>query len=225
MSIKHDNSYVYLTIYTHSYKLHRMKNSNLAERLTEAMKLRKMTQGALAEASGIAQPTIWRLIQGRAKGSSRIVDIANALGVNPEWLANGTGSMLLGDGTLVTLGLDKQQQIPVWDSNGKTGDFVLSPSGKPLSTWRAYVLERNSGCAEAPSGSIVIIDTAIVPGTKDLVIATANQSQNISVYRFLDGGTAGYLAVDDSRIPLIDLSSSVAELLGVVVFLLRDLRK
>ncbi|MBD2822637.1 helix-turn-helix domain-containing protein [Xenorhabdus sp. 42] len=200
-----------------------MKNSNLAERLTEAMKLRNMTQGALAEASGVAQPTIWRLTRGQAKGSSKIIDIANALGVSPEWLANGTGNMLVGDRTPVMLGLDKQQQVPVWDFHGKTDDFVISPAGKPMSTWRAYVMERNSGCAEAPSGSIVIIDTAIVPGTKDLVIATVNK--NISVYRFLDGGTAGYLSVDDPRIPLIDLSLSSVGFIGVVVFLLRDLRK
>nr|WP_306310639.1 helix-turn-helix transcriptional regulator [Xenorhabdus aichiensis] len=213
-----------MTIDTHSYKLHCMKNSNIAERLTEAMKLQKMTQGALAEASGVTQPTIWRLTQGQAKGSSKIIDIAHALGVNPEWLANGTGNMLMGDGTPVMSSLDNRQQIPVWDINGKTDDFVISPSGKPLPTWRAYVMERNSGCAEAPSGSIVIIDTAIVPGTKDLVIATVNQ-KDISVYRFLDGGTAGYLDVDDSRIPLLDLSSSPATVLGVVIFLLRDFRK
>ncbi|MDX7987835.1 helix-turn-helix transcriptional regulator [Xenorhabdus sp. 12] len=200
-----------------------MKNLNLAERLAEAMKLRKMTQGALAEASGVAQPTIWRLTQGQAKGSSKIIDIANALSVNPEWLANGTGSMLVGDEESVTPSLSKHPQISIWNSNGKTDNFVISPSDKPKQTWRAYIMERNSGCAEAPYGSVVIIDTAIVPGTKDLVIATVNQ--NISVYKFLDGGTSGYLAVDDFRIPLIDLSLPSANLLGVVVFLLIDLRK
>ncbi len=52
-----------------------------------------MTQGALAKASGVAQPTIWRLTSGNARGSTKIVEIANALGVNSEWLSTGIGPM------------------------------------------------------------------------------------------------------------------------------------
>ncbi len=52
-----------------------------------------MSQGALAKASGVAQPTIWRLSSGNARGSTKIVEIANALGVNSEWLSTGIGPM------------------------------------------------------------------------------------------------------------------------------------
>lgn len=52
-----------------------------------------MSQGALAKASGVAQPTIWRLTSGNARGSTKIVEIANALGVNSEWLSTGIGPM------------------------------------------------------------------------------------------------------------------------------------
>ncbi len=52
-----------------------------------------MSQGALAKASGIAQPTIWRLASGNARGSTKIVEIANALGVRSEWLSTGQGPM------------------------------------------------------------------------------------------------------------------------------------
>ncbi len=52
-----------------------------------------MSQGALAKASGVAQPTIWRLTSGNARGSTKIVEIANALGVNSEWLSAGIGPM------------------------------------------------------------------------------------------------------------------------------------
>ncbi|MCT4708808.1 helix-turn-helix transcriptional regulator [Enterobacteriaceae bacterium H11S18] len=70
-----------------------MKNETLADRLNMAMERSGMTQGALAKASGVAQPTIWRLSSGNAKGSTRIVDIANALGVRPDWLSSGDGEM------------------------------------------------------------------------------------------------------------------------------------
>ncbi|MEY6762960.1 XRE family transcriptional regulator [Kluyvera ascorbata] len=66
---------------------------NFSERLSLAMKEAKMTQGSLAEAVGMAQPSIWRLVSGGAKGSTRVVDLARVLGVRPEWLSTGTGPM------------------------------------------------------------------------------------------------------------------------------------
>lgn len=70
-----------------------MKKETLAERLNQAMELSGISQGALAKASGVAQPTIWRLTSGNARGSTKIVEIANALGVRSEWLSTGVGPM------------------------------------------------------------------------------------------------------------------------------------
>ncbi|HHL2824734.1 TPA: XRE family transcriptional regulator [Citrobacter murliniae] len=70
-----------------------MKKETIADRLNMAMELSGMSQGALAKASGVAQPTIWRLTSGNAHGSTKIVEIANALGVRAEWLSTGEGSM------------------------------------------------------------------------------------------------------------------------------------
>lgn len=76
-----------------------MKNETLADRLNQAMQLSGISQGALAKASGVAQPTIWRLVSGNARGSTKIVEIANALGVRSEWLSTGEGSMLSSAGS------------------------------------------------------------------------------------------------------------------------------
>ncbi len=54
-----------------------MKKETLADRLNLAMEQSGMSQGALAKASGVAQPTIWRLTSGNARGSTKIVEIAN----------------------------------------------------------------------------------------------------------------------------------------------------
>ncbi|WP_024551865.1 LexA family transcriptional regulator [Franconibacter helveticus 513] len=70
-----------------------MKNESLADRLNQAMELTGMSQGALAKASGVAQPTIWRLVNGNARGSTKIVEIAKALGVRSDWLSTGSGPM------------------------------------------------------------------------------------------------------------------------------------
>lgn len=93
MSIDIGNSETLLTSNTATYKFGGMKIDTLADRLNLAMERSGMTQGALAKASGVAQPTIWRLASGNAKGSTRIVDIANALGVRPDWLSSGEGAM------------------------------------------------------------------------------------------------------------------------------------
>ena len=82
-----------LTINTQAYKLKLMKKETLADRLNLAMEQSGMSQGALAKASGVAQPTIWRLTSGNARGSTKIVEIANALGVRTEWLSTGIGPM------------------------------------------------------------------------------------------------------------------------------------
>lgn len=220
MSINLSNSHACLTVDTCSYKFLNMKTT-LAERLNRAMELRgNMTQAALAEASGVAQPTIWRLTKGKAKTSGKLVDIANALGVNVDWLANGVGDMDGGKDVSYQPRVDRSHQIAVWDENGETDDFVISPKGKPLSSWRAYILKRNSGCAEAPAGSILIVDTEMTPGTGDLVIAKINNT--FSAFRFLDGGSHGFLSVDDGRVPLIEADPK--SLVGVTVLLLRDFR-
>lgn len=65
----------------------------LADRLNYAMHEMGMSQGQLAKAADMAQPTIWRITSGNAKGTTKIVEIANALGVRSEWLSSGTGPM------------------------------------------------------------------------------------------------------------------------------------
>ncbi len=222
------NAFSHLTTYTLAYRLADMKNSTLTERLIYAMAEKNLSQGGLAKAAGIAQPTINRLVKGTAKGSSKLVDIANALSVRADWLANGHGPM--------RDGIDKERfpelnesdryagitPVSIWIGETKTADVIWMPKRTAHSNTRAYRLSRNSGCAEAPAGTVVVVDTKELPGTGDYVFAKVNNST--SVYRFLDGGTSGFLSVDDERIPLIDIDKS-AEIVGVIVFLLRDLSR
>lgn len=65
-----------------------------SDRLKHALKHSGMTQIALAKAVGIAQPTVHKLLQPKAQGSSHVAKIAHALGVSPLWLEAGTPPML-----------------------------------------------------------------------------------------------------------------------------------
>ncbi|MBS7837357.1 XRE family transcriptional regulator [Wohlfahrtiimonas chitiniclastica] len=61
----------------------------LKDRLKQARAAKKLSQAKLAELAGVTQPTIMFIENGRNKGSSKIVDIANALDVSPDWLLHG----------------------------------------------------------------------------------------------------------------------------------------
>lgn len=221
--INQNNSKACLTKNTRRYKFWYMKPNTLAWRLNMAMTMMGMTQGALAKASGVSQPTIWRLTKGEAEGSRKLVDIARALDINVEWLANGSGEMR---GSVPAGAAEKVKSgttVSLWDASGKTSEQVTVPTGvKAKKSWRAYILDRNSGCAEATAGTIVIIDSEVPVESGDLVIALMNA--RLSVYRYLEGPSNGFLTVDDPRLPAVELSDEV-RLIGVAIFLIRDLRR
>lgn len=188
-----------------------------------AMTMMGITQGALAKASGVSQPTIWRLTKGEAEGSRKLVDIARALDINVEWLANGVGEMRGAAAAGQTDKVKSGTTVPLWDASGKTSELVSVPTGvKAKKSWRAYILDRNSGCAEATAGTIVIIDSDVPVESGDLVIALMNG--RLSVYRYLEGPSNGFLTVDDPRLPVVELLDDV-RLIGVAIFLIRDLRR
>lgn len=63
----------------------------LAQRLTWAREQKALTQEALAKLSGVSQSTIGNLESGLRLKARNILEIAQALGVDAMWLANGQG--------------------------------------------------------------------------------------------------------------------------------------
>ncbi len=101
--------------------------TTFADRLNLAMKEAGLSQGALAKASGLAQPTIWRLANGKGNGSSKVIDIAMALNVSPEWLASGKGQMRIDlrdyhDPRSETPPVNEWQPVSAWDSTTAIDD-------------------------------------------------------------------------------------------------------
>lgn len=81
----------YFTLYNYGYKFQNMKT--FSERLIAAMTEAGLSQGQLAEAVGISQPAIQKMTSGKTNGSRKMVELAGALGVKPEWLSTGEGPM------------------------------------------------------------------------------------------------------------------------------------
>jgi phage repressor protein C with HTH and peptisase S24 domain len=69
---------------------------SIGNRVRQARKDAKMTQGELASKAGIKQSTISDLELGKSQGSTSVASIATALGVSPLWLETGRGPMRTG---------------------------------------------------------------------------------------------------------------------------------
>ena len=63
--------------------------NKLSENVRSRMKSLGLTQAALAEKAGIAQPTIHRIVSGKISTTTKIVEIAKALKCDVEWLLLG----------------------------------------------------------------------------------------------------------------------------------------
>lgn len=70
-----------------------MMKTNLAERLKQARINKGLTQKSLADLIGVSQAAIQKIETGKAANTTRLVDLAKALNVRPEWLSGGNGPM------------------------------------------------------------------------------------------------------------------------------------
>lgn len=67
--------------------------NTFSDRLQKAMVDAGLTQAELAMKVGVSQPAIWRLVAGKTNTTRKLVEIANALGVSPEWLSTGKNNV------------------------------------------------------------------------------------------------------------------------------------
>ncbi len=65
----------------------------LGQRLRKARKLRDLTQAELTKKSGASQQLLSRIENEKVESTTEIFNLADALNVNPRWLATGTGDM------------------------------------------------------------------------------------------------------------------------------------
>lgn len=65
--------------------------TTLAQRLKQARTKKGITQSGLAELVGLSQAAIQKIETGKAATSTKLIEIAKELNVEPEWLSSGTG--------------------------------------------------------------------------------------------------------------------------------------
>ncbi len=201
--------------------------TTLAERLKLAMDMRGFNQAQLAEAAGIAQPSIFKILSGKTQKSGHIVEIAVALGVRPEWLDMNIGPMKSDstsefDGEAQSPVVDGVVFVSLWDGDKQLKDFVAAPKGINPRRCKAYRLNRDTGFPDATSGSIIVVNTIERPENNDYVYAEVHGSA--SIYRFVPGEGLGFLVPAAQGIPPIPVSES-AKIIGVVVYISRLIKQ
>ena len=67
---------------------------SLSDRLKQRREELGYSQAKVAKIAGLSQPSYGDLENGKTQSSRKLVQIANALQVNPEWLATGEGEMM-----------------------------------------------------------------------------------------------------------------------------------
>ncbi|EPF4651499.1 helix-turn-helix domain-containing protein [Cronobacter sakazakii] len=199
--------------------------TTLSQRLEIAMTAGGFSQASLAEAAGVSQPTVWKIVSGRTQSSAKIIDLAKALGVRPEWLAHGVGSMkseqvetsnassIVYEGTIA---------LPLYDESEKQIGLTVVPDAINHEKSKAYKLNYETGFPELPQGCTIVVDSEETPVNNDFVYAKINGKS--SAYRYLTRGPQNYLDVGDSRLGLVPIDERV-EILGVIVFMARSFRR
>ncbi|WP_340619641.1 helix-turn-helix domain-containing protein [Xenorhabdus siamensis] len=197
----------------------------LADRLKEAMADKGLTQSSLAKKAGMAQSMIWKLLSGTATKTGRIIDLAQALGVRPEWLSDGSGNKLHDEDDMAGQ-YNRYVSVKIYEQEHATRDAFMVPAlseqKAAFDTCRAYRIPQNTGCADVPAGALIVVDTQGERGNDDLVYARIGEQY--SVYRYKLGGGMGYLSVDDTRVPLIPVSPEI-DIVGVIVCLFRGMKR
>lgn len=199
--------------------------TTLSQRLEMAMTAGGFSQASLAEAAGVSQPTVWKIVSGRTQSSAKIVDLAKALGVRPEWLAHGVGTMKAeqaGAGDSNSVAYEGTIQLPLYDESEQQIGIAIVPEAIRADTSKAYKLNYETGFPELPQGSTIVVDSGETPVNNDFVYAKI--SGKSSAYRYLTRGPQNYLDVGDSRLGLVPIDERV-EMLGVIVFMARSFRR
>lgn len=128
---------------------------NLGQRLSEVMKDKGYTQDKLADEIGVTQMAISRIISGKTEKPRNLLDIANALGVDPNWLQTG-----------ITLNQTVQQ----------TGNNTTSS----INNGNLYTTNNNPPAAEGsdiafPAGASSAITNESLDGIKEQLIKFEKQ--------------------------------------------------
>jgi len=183
--------------------------TSLGQRLAGTRRRAGLTQEQLSRESGVKQGTISKIERGDQERSSFITELAEALGVSPTWLADGTGSPYVvqdAEPAYTISDADRPRRVFVIDDVQAgdwrecidvyaTGDgfeeLLLDPQAARRYSNSAFGL-RVTGRSMTPllhPGDRVIVDPdePVRPG--DIVVAKLEQEERATIKKYKSRGT------------------------------------
>lgn len=195
---------------------------SLAQRLTNAMAIKGISQAELARACNVKPPSVHGWLSGKAKflRGENLLLAAAALGVSQQWLATGEGAMQADAGSApVAIDLDNNPDYPAIRrvrfrlSAGASGfgvDYSHGEDGAPIVFQRGWYEARGlkpcklfavkvaNGSMEPGlhDGDTVVVNTdSVTP--KDGVVFAVNYEGEMVIKRLVRDGGQWWLASDN----------------------------
>lgn len=208
------------------------------DRLKETREALGLTQKQLASKIGITPSAIQSLESGRVKSTTYLVEIAEKLKIDPEWLKTGRAGVNIFDKSQVNVSLKALpmltiDQVTPWIEHGilpeNVRKAIMSAETIEISN-KGFAIEVEGDAmvsTEEPSSSLfpgdtVIIDPAEKPTSGDFVLVQY-EDKGLKIRRYVKDGTEEILEPLNSRYPLFSINSKM-NILGVVVFKQKRLR-
>lgn len=220
--------------------------ATIGDRVKEIRQRRGITQKELASSSGVSQQMISKLESGKSTETAGIVQLARALRVAPDWLADGTGAPEEPSGKVaeglpaisaiqnVTPGPDIRGQVPLisWVQAGHAMEVVdlLHPGDGfewvsvtcPIKR-HTYALKvsGDSMAPDFPPGILIIVEPEMEADPGDFVIAK-NGDEEATFKQLVKDSGRWFLKPLNERYPIIPLEGFTV--IGVVREAVRRLR-
>lgn len=199
---------------------------NYGERHRHARKLAGLTQVEIAKKSGVKQSTVSKMERGEQVGSKYDIAFATVTGVNPEWLAHGTGAMIPKkyniDQTLSMDNLTTLYSIPIismdmaanWDTIERSKQELLKIGTIMVSEKtgeNSYAVVQIGDSMQSsygrtiPDDAKVTIDTSRFPSNGDIVLVDQGKARLLRM--LTTEGIDTYLKPLNDKYPIIKMQN------------------
>jgi len=178
----------------------KIEKETLSDRIKIALDRSSITQAELARKIGVKQQIIQYLCNSKTKTSIFTYKIADALKVNPIWLATGIGYMFLEDDLDYQL-IKSQKKIPLTTTEQlkniiqdklditKTSfqEWILTETKLGKGSY-AISLKDQAMMPRFEEGTLILFDAEIKPKDKDYVLAYLSITNEIIFRQFVKNG-------------------------------------
>jgi transcriptional regulator with XRE-family HTH domain len=214
------------------------KSNSVGSRLRAARLLLGLSQKQVAEKAGLSQVSIQHLESGRNENSRHLVNVAQAVGVRPEWLLTGVNPMVSGPIAVARPASPGLHVViePLTATFSSEDESEVTP-GLPFSyEWldrqgldpanlRVVWAEDNSNFPTVSRGDSLLIDRTQVEPRNGQMYAILTPSDDVVVRRLIHDFHGGWSLVPDNRgnprfpdFQLSDDALKTLNILGIVVW-------